>query len=76
MDPYLSLDLTKAVHRRSKTMLSAPQSNLDTTFSKYNAFRHLAFKYLIWGINDNLMSNITPLNDNLMSNITPLNLCS
>ena len=43
-------------------MLSAPQSNRDTTFSKFNAFMHLVFKYFIWGINDNLLSNITQRN--------------
>ena len=43
-------------------MRSAPQSVCDNTFSKFNAFRHLAFKYLICGMKESLRSKRTPRN--------------
>ena len=39
-----------------RTVLSAPQSVYDSTFSKFNVFRHLAFKYLICGMKESLRS--------------------
>ena len=52
----------------SRTSLSAPHPKLDSTIRISSAFRHLHFRYLIWGMKDSLVLKMRP--NNLVSMTT------
>ena len=49
-------------YRANRTSLSAPHSQLDSPHKMCSAFRHLALRYLIWGMKDNLALEMRPHN--------------
>ena len=46
----------------SSVSLSAPQLSPETTLSKFKALVHLVFRFFMCGMNESLLSNMTPKN--------------